>query len=152
MLTPAVSDDLSKFVRLEAAGKADGCPAASAGRGLFGLDAEALAARMVEVGEPAWRSRQLAEALYRQRVTEMDAITTLPKALRQRLVSEGWLVGRPQITQVFQSVDGTERYLVECPGGDGLTVETGVPGDRSIVAGVAHSGVPGDGGFIAGVK
>ena len=125
MLTPAVSDDLSKFVRLEAAGKADGCPAASAGRGLFGLDAEALAARMVEVGEPAWRSRQLAEALYRQRVTEMDAITTLPKALRQRLVSEGWLVGRPQITQVFQSVDGTERYLVQSQGLSGAeTVET----------------------------
>jgi 23S rRNA (adenine2503-C2)-methyltransferase len=55
----------------------------------------------------------------------MDAITTLPKALRQRLVSEGWLVGRPQITQVFQSVDGTERYLVQSQGLSGAeTVET----------------------------
>ena len=64
---------------------------------LFGLDAEALAALMVEAGEPAWRGRQLAEAMYRQRVTELDAITTLPKTLRQRLAAEGWQVGRPQL-------------------------------------------------------
>jgi 23S rRNA (adenine2503-C2)-methyltransferase len=91
---------------------------------LFGLDAEALAACMVEAGEPAWRGRQLAEALYRQRITELDAITTLPKTLRQLLATEGWQVGRPAITQVFQSSDGTERYLVEGQSGDGLTVET----------------------------
>jgi len=67
---------------------------------------------MVEAGEPAWPRRQLAEALYRQRLTRWTAITTLPKPLRQRMVAEGWEVGRPQIAQVFQSVDGTERYLV----------------------------------------
>jgi 23S rRNA (adenine2503-C2)-methyltransferase len=88
------------------------------------MDAEALAARMVAAGEPAWRGHQLVEALYRQRVTELDAITTLPKALRQRLAADGWQVGRPAIAQVFHSADGTERYLIECPGGDGLTVET----------------------------
>jgi len=31
---------------------------------LFGLDAEALTALMVEAGEPAFRGRQLAEAIY----------------------------------------------------------------------------------------
>jgi len=92
------------------------------GRSLFGLDAEALAALMAEAGEPAFRARQLAEALYRQRIADLDAITTLPKALRQRLANEGWQVGRPTIAQVFQSADGTERYLVELE--DGLTVET----------------------------
>jgi 23S rRNA (adenine2503-C2)-methyltransferase len=91
-------------------------------RMLFGLDAEALAALMAEAGEPAWRGRQLAEALYRQRIPSLDAITTLPKALRQRLAAEGWQVGRPTIAQVFQSSDGTERYLVQLE--DGLTVET----------------------------
>ncbi len=80
---------------------------------LFGLDAGALAARMVAAGEPAWRGKQLAEAIYRQRVTEIDEITTLPKILRQRLVAEGWKIGRPGIGQVFRSVDGTERYLVQ---------------------------------------
>ena len=74
---------------------------------------------MVEAGEPALRGRQLAEALYRQRVAELDGITTLPKSLRQRLAGDGWQVGRPGIAQVFQSVDGTERYLVECGGATG---------------------------------
>ena len=90
---------------------------------LFGLDREALAARMVAAGEPAWRGRQLAEALYRQRLAGIDQITTLPKALRQRLGDEGWEVGRPKIAQVFQSADGTERYLIQGQDRDGQTVE-----------------------------
>ena len=42
--------------------------------------------------------------------------TTLPKSLREKLVKDGWQVGRPSIAQTFQSVDGTERYLIEFPG------------------------------------
>ena len=114
---------------------------------LFGLDAEALAARMVEAGEPDWRGRQLAEAMYRQRIAELSAITTLPKALREKLAAEGWEVGRPRIAQVFQSVDGTERYLVQ--GLDENTVEAvwmpegdeGETGDGSEAEG-GDSGLP----------
>jgi 23S rRNA (adenine2503-C2)-methyltransferase len=79
---------------------------------------------MVETGEPAWRGRQLAEAIYCQRIAETEEISTLPKSLRQRLAAAGWEVGRPKIAQVFRSVDGTERYLVQGQGDDGLTVET----------------------------
>ena len=77
---------------------------------------------MAAVGEPGWRGRQLTEALYRQRIADVDEITTLPKTLRRRLLEEGWRVGRPKIVQVFQSVDGTERYLVRAE--DEETVET----------------------------
>lgn len=38
------------------------------------------------------------------------------------MADAGYSVGLPKIAQVFQSADGTERYLVECPGGD--TIET----------------------------
>jgi 23S rRNA (adenine2503-C2)-methyltransferase len=107
---------------------------------LFGLDTEALTARMVEAAEPAWRGRQLAEALYRQRIAELDAITTLPKALRRRLAAEGWRVGRPAIVQLFQSADGTERYLVQGQSRETQSgAEIGAPGDGSIVAGVAET-------------
>ena len=102
-------------------------------RPLFGLDREALSALMLAAGEPAWRGRQLAEAMYRQRLAGLDAVTTLPAALRERLAAEGWEVGRPRIAQAFISTDGTERYLVECGTPD---ARTGAPGDRSIVAGV----------------
>jgi 23S rRNA (adenine2503-C2)-methyltransferase len=76
---------------------------------------------MTAAGEPAWRGKQLAEAIYRQSVPDLSEISTLPKLLRQRLVAEDWHVGRPSIAQVFQSVDGTERYLVQA---GSETVET----------------------------
>jgi 23S rRNA (adenine2503-C2)-methyltransferase len=79
---------------------------------------------MIEAGEPGWRGRQILEAIYRQRIAEISEITTLTKSLRQRLVAEGWEVGRTKIVQVFESADGTERYLVQGQGADGLTVET----------------------------
>ncbi len=65
----------------------------------------------------------MAEALYRQRVAEIGDITTLPRLLRERLAAGNWTVGRPRISQVFRSVDGTERYLVEGQSGTD-TVET----------------------------
>jgi 23S rRNA (adenine2503-C2)-methyltransferase len=71
-----------------------------------------LATLMGEMGEPAFRGAQLAEALYRQRVAEIDDITTLSKSLRECLAGN-WTVGRPRIAQVFRSIDGTERYLIE---------------------------------------
>ncbi len=98
-------------------------PASGSRKPLCGLDMEALAAVMVEVGEPAWRGRQLAEALYRQRLADLNEITTLPKQLRLKLAVEGWEVGLPRIAQVFRSADGTERYLVEGQA-DKQTVET----------------------------
>ncbi len=93
-------------------------------RDLFGLNTAALGERMLAAGEPGWRGKQIAEALYHQRIQELEEITTLPKALRQRLADEGWRVGRPRLAQVFTSVDGTERYLVQGQGMDALTVET----------------------------
>ena len=82
-------------------------------KSLFGLDAASLSAVMAEMEEPAWRGRQLADALYRQWIEDLSSITTLPAALRASLAQTGWQVGRPKITQVFRSHDGTERYLVE---------------------------------------
>jgi 23S rRNA (adenine2503-C2)-methyltransferase len=79
---------------------------------------------MASLGEPGFRGRQLAEAMYRQRLTSLSSITTLSRALRDRLAAEGWRVERPRIAQVFRSIDGTERYLIQCPGPMGETVET----------------------------
>ena len=115
-------------------------------RPLFGLDAGSLTAVMVELGEPAWRGRQLVEALYRQRVSSLEEVTTLPKGLRERLAS-GWEVGRPSIAQVFRSADGTERYLVQGSGGNAETVETvwmpegdgGEAGDGSLSDGTTET-------------
>ena len=85
-------------------------------RPLFGLDLPALTLALATLGEPAFRARQLAQALYRQRVSHLDEITTFPKSLRERMSQAGWHIGRPAIDQVFTSSDGTERYLVDCAG------------------------------------
>jgi len=123
-----VTANPSQLVRLAASGQTAGSQVAWEGlqRPLFGLGADELAALMAEAGEPEWRGKQLAEALYRQRLADLSEITTLPKPLRQELAAAGWQVGRPRIAQVFQSVDGTVRYLVESQGfeQESKTVET----------------------------
>jgi 23S rRNA (adenine2503-C2)-methyltransferase len=108
MLCPAVHTPADQLIRLDT-----NPPAVGSTAEMFGLDAAALAMCLTNLGEPGWRGRQLAEAIYRQRVTELDAITTLPKALRTLLKDKGWQVGRPRLARAFVSQDGTERYLVE---------------------------------------
>jgi len=121
-----VTAEHSQLVQLDAEQPAVEIAARSDARRklLFGMDASALAALMVELGQPAWRGSQLAEAIYRQRVADLSEITTLPKPLRGKLAGEGWEVGRPQIAQVFRSVDGTERYLIQCGSPNGAGAET----------------------------
>jgi 23S rRNA (adenine2503-C2)-methyltransferase len=101
---------------------AEASPGTTAGRRqLFGLNLPALTVIFTEIGERPYRAKQLADALYRQRVSHLDQITTLPQALRDRLATGGWEIGRPQIAESFKSVDGTERYLIQT---GSQTVET----------------------------
>jgi 23S rRNA (adenine2503-C2)-methyltransferase len=67
----------------------------------------------VNLGEPAFRGKQLAEALYRQWLSGITEISTLPQILRSKLAAGGWKIGRPAIARTFQSSDGTERYLID---------------------------------------
>ena len=71
--------------------------------------------------QPKFRARQIYEAVYRQRVPAIQAISNLPKPLRARLEHD-LALGLPEIERVFDSVDGTRRYLLRL--GDGKTVET----------------------------
>ena len=61
----------------------------------------------------AWR-------LAARRVTELDAISNIPKSLRLKLAKES-AVGWPEIERRFDSADGTRRYLLRLS--DGKTVE-----------------------------
>jgi 23S rRNA (adenine2503-C2)-methyltransferase len=77
---------------------------------------------VAELGEKGYRATQIAEALYRQRVTDVGAMTALSAPLREELGLRGISVGMPEIVQTAKSVDGTERYLIRLA--DGETVET----------------------------
>ena len=89
---------------------------------LFGLTLPELTGLMARLCQKPYRATQLHEALYRQRVTSLDQITTLPQPLRDALAAEGYSIGLPEILQTARSVDGTERYLIRMA--DGETVET----------------------------
>ena len=60
---------------------------------------------------PAFRARQLFDALYRRQVADLSEISTLPQALRNQLVSR-FTPGLPAIEKRYDSVDGTRRYLL----------------------------------------
>jgi 23S rRNA (adenine2503-C2)-methyltransferase len=101
-------------------------PAPQVVQPLFGLSIEELSALVTHLGEPKFRARQLAQALYRDWIPDLDAITTLPLALREKLVADGYAIGLPPILKTFRSIDGTERYLIGASQGSNVvqTVET----------------------------
>ncbi|MFZ0734790.1 MAG: 23S rRNA (adenine(2503)-C(2))-methyltransferase RlmN [Candidatus Sulfotelmatobacter sp.] len=89
---------------------------------LLGLDRREIDRLIEGMGEPSYRTRQLLEAMYRQRVAEVEQISTLPQQFRTKLAERGIVVGVPQIERKFVSQDGTVRYLIAFS--DGQSVET----------------------------
>ena len=86
------------------------------------MDRQGLSALAESLGEPAYRARQIAQAVYRQRVDSIDQVSTLPQSLRTKLAESGADVGLPLIEKRFTSQDGTVRYLIGFA--DGQSVET----------------------------
>lgn len=71
--------------------------------------------------QPGFRARQIYDAVYRQKVSEVTEISTLPAALRSELARQHD-VGIPRLLTRYQSVDGTCRYLLELE--DRRSIET----------------------------
>jgi 23S rRNA (adenine2503-C2)-methyltransferase len=90
--------------------------------GLLGLDYQELSGIAEKHGQPEFRARQLFDALYPQRLGELDSVSTLPKQFRAALKEEGLEIRHPRIEKSFQSTDGTIRYLIAMA--DGESVET----------------------------
>ena len=89
---------------------------------LLSLSNQELTDLVVGFGEPAFRARQIADAIFRQRRECLDQASNLPTSLKSRLTDEGFRVGLPRIEQKFTSTDGTVRYLMAFA--DNESVET----------------------------
>jgi 23S rRNA (adenine2503-C2)-methyltransferase len=89
---------------------------------LLGLSLQELTSVVLESGQPAYRGKQLFEAIYAQRVLSAGGISTLPQQFRNLLAERGVEVGMPTLEKKFVSQDGTVRYLVAFR--DGQSVET----------------------------
>lgn len=89
---------------------------------LLGLSRVELEGVAEEFGQPTYRGRQIFEAIYRQRVGQLEAISTLPAGMRAELAERGVVVGELSVEKKFESSDGTIRYLIGLE--DGESVET----------------------------
>ncbi len=77
---------------------------------LLALDEPAAAALLKQLGQPAFRARQLRAWLYDHGVTRLDEMTDLPLALRERLGRASTLGTLTQVTEQ-KSRDGTQKRL-----------------------------------------
>jgi 23S rRNA (adenine2503-C2)-methyltransferase len=87
---------------------------------LLGSDSKELSALVESFGEPAYRAKQLFEAIYRQRSQSVEEISTLSKELRQKLREAGHEIGVPSVEKRFVSTDGTVRYLFKFADGESV--------------------------------
>jgi 23S rRNA (adenine2503-C2)-methyltransferase len=94
-------------------------------------------------GQPGYRAKQLYEAIYRGQASEFVQISTLPVRMREDL-AERHALGLPEVAQLYQSADGTRRYLLKLD--DGRTVETVLmpEGERDTICISSQVGCPVD--------
>jgi 23S rRNA (adenine2503-C2)-methyltransferase len=86
--------------------------AADQKRTLVGLSREELTQLMQEIGEPAFRARQLWHWIYHRGQTDFEKMTSLAKPFRAAL-AERFEVGRPGVSVDRESIDGTRKWLLK---------------------------------------
>ena len=77
---------------------------------------------LAALGEPKYRADQLHKWIFARGVRDFDAMTDVPRALRQRLQDEGYTVGRVYVERVRESVDGTRKVQFRLS--DGAAIES----------------------------
>lgn len=92
-----------------------------------------------ELGEPAFRVKQIEEWVWEKGVSSFDQMTNLPKALRAKLAEHFTLGGVEEVARQV-SEDGSRKYLLRYS--DGTTVEcVGMPsGNRLAVCVSSQAG------------
>jgi 23S rRNA (adenine2503-C2)-methyltransferase len=93
--------------------------------------------------QPAYRARQIYDAVYRRGASDLVRITTLPSEVRKNLESRHG-IGLPHVERLYQSVDGTRRYLLRLE--DSRTVEAVLmpEGERDTICISSQVGCPVD--------
>lgn len=89
---------------------------------LYDLSDAELSALMAELNQPAFRARQIAEWLYKHKVTTFEAMTNLPKALREKLAARARIGGFEQVAEQHSTESATTKRLYRLP--DGQLIES----------------------------
>jgi len=77
---------------------------------------ERLAEWLSRQGEPAYRAAQIRKWLFQRRAESFDEMSDLPKRLREALSGE-FALWTSQVVRHSRADDGTEKLLLELPGG-----------------------------------
>ena len=93
----------------------------AAPQALLGMKPEEIAAVFAELGQPAFRAKQLVEWVFTKRAASFDEMTNLPKPMREALATR-FVTRSLQIATVTGSKDTTRKFLLKLH--DGRFVET----------------------------
>mgnify|MGYP000879749105 FL=1 len=75
------------------------------------MDFEELKAFVKDIGEPAFRAKQLFEWMHKSLIESFDECTNLSKAFREKL-KESTSLTNLKAVEIFKSkLDGTQKYL-----------------------------------------
>ncbi|WP_254507317.1 23S rRNA (adenine(2503)-C(2))-methyltransferase RlmN [Anatilimnocola floriformis] len=80
-------------------------------------------------GYPAYRTAQIRKWLYERRAKDIGEMNDLPKKLREELAAE-WQLWTANVVKHQKSTDGTEKLLLELPGGGRIECVLLRDGDR----------------------
>ncbi len=96
-------------------------------RDLVGLDRAGLVALLAEIGEAAFRAKQLWHWIYYQGVTDFSRMSSIARPLQEKL-AQHFIVGRPEVAVSLLSSDETRKFLFRFR--DGQEAETVYIPDR----------------------
>ncbi len=82
---------------------------------LYDLSDAELSALMAELNQPAFRAKQLAEWLYKHKVATFEAMTNLPKPLRETLAARARIGGFVQVAEQHSAESATTKRLYRLP-------------------------------------
>ena len=99
----------------------DRIPIALAPTDLKDLSLAQLHAWLAELGAESYRARQVARWVYKVGVTQVSAMTDLPKALREALEQRAQITQLPNL-EVYQASDGTRKLRYQLH--DGAVIES----------------------------
>jgi len=86
---------------------------------LLDLDAAGLAALFADLGEKPFRAKQVSHWVHQRLVGEVEAMTDLSRALRERLAAIADIRG-PTVVSDTTAADGTRKWLLDVGGGNAV--------------------------------
>ncbi len=76
----------------------------------------------LELGEKKFRSKQLFEALHKQKIKSLDELTTFSKDLKEKIAMSSEIYGVHKVLELKSKLDETRKYLFELH--DGNVIES----------------------------